>query len=96
MAEVGGLSISIRETPIPGDVADETQSAWTLKLVGVSGATCTLSWCTLPKWNGSGVAYERHYDQQQSGGPLTFDDLGSMRLSVQKGLEGHHNETNQN
>ena len=29
MAEVGGLSISIRETAIPGDAANETHSAWT-------------------------------------------------------------------
>ena len=27
---------------IPGDVAVETHSAWTLELVGVSGTTCTL------------------------------------------------------
>jgi hypothetical protein len=27
MAEVAGVSISIRETPIPGDVIDETHSA---------------------------------------------------------------------
>jgi hypothetical protein len=75
MAEVGGLLISIRQTPIPGDVSDERHSAWTLDLVGVSGRTCTLSWCILRKWNGSRVVYEHHYDQQQSGGPLTLDDL---------------------
>lgn len=75
MAEVGGVSISIRETAIPGDVAGETHSAWTLELVGVSGRTCTLSWRAFRKWNGSRVVYEYHYDQQQSGGPLTLDDL---------------------
>jgi hypothetical protein len=75
MAEVGGLSISIRETAIPGDVANETHSAWTVELVGVSSRTCTLSWCTLRKWNELRVVYEHHYDHQQSGGPLTFDDL---------------------
>ena len=75
MAEVGGLSISIRETAIPGDIADETHSAWTVELVGVSGRTCTLSWCTLRKWNELRVVYEHHYGQQQSGGPLTSDDL---------------------
>lgn len=74
MAEVGGLSASIRETAIPGDVADETHSAWTVELVDVSGRTCTLSWCTLRKWNELRVVYEHHYDQRQSGGPLTFDD----------------------
>src|SRR6267154_4648774 len=75
MAEVGGLSISIRENPIPGDAANETQSIWTLELVGVSGKTCTLSWRTFRKWNGPHVIYEHHYDHKQTGGPLTFDDL---------------------
>src|SRR5258707_2172483 len=75
MAEVGGLSISIRETSILGDAASETHSAWTLDLIGVSGATCTLRWYTLRKWNGSRVVYERHYDHEQIGAPLTFDDL---------------------
>jgi hypothetical protein len=75
MAEIGGLSISIRQTTIPADIAGETHSAWKLDLVGVSGRTCTVSWCTLRKWNGSRVVYEHHYDHQQSGGPLTSDDL---------------------
>jgi hypothetical protein len=75
MAEVGGLSISIRESPIPADAASETHSIWTLELVGVSGKTCTLSWRTFRKWNGSHVVCEHHYDRQQAGGPLTSDDL---------------------
>ena len=75
MAEVGGLSVSIRETAIPGDVAGETHSAWTLELVGASGNTCTLSWRTLRKWDGGHVVYEHHYDHKQIGGPLTFEDL---------------------
>jgi hypothetical protein len=75
MAEIGGLSISIRETPIPGDAACETHSAWTLDLVGGSAATYILSWSTLRKWNGSRIVYERHYDYQQSGEPLTLDDF---------------------
>jgi hypothetical protein len=75
MAEIGGLSVSIRQTEMPGDGARETHSAWTLELTGVSGATCTLSWCTLRKWNGSRVVHESRYHHQQSGGPLTFGDL---------------------
>jgi len=51
MAEVGGVSISIRETAIPGDAIDQTHSAWTLELVGVSGELCTVSWRILRKWN---------------------------------------------
>jgi hypothetical protein len=75
MAEVGGLLISLRQAAIPGDAADETHSEWTLELVGVSGRSCTLSWRALRKWSGSRVVYEHHYDHQQSGGPLTSDDL---------------------
>jgi hypothetical protein len=75
MAEVGGVSISIRGTAIPGDAIDETHSAWKLELVGVSGKLCTLSWHTFRKWNESRVVLEHHYDCQQSGEPLTHNDL---------------------
>jgi len=75
MAEIGGLSVQIRESPILGDIADETHSAWSVELIGVSGRTCQISWCTLRHWADSRVVYERHYDHQQTGGPLTFDDL---------------------
>jgi hypothetical protein len=75
MAEIGGLLISIRQTAIPGDIAGETHSAWTLDLVGASGRSCSVTWRALRKWNGSRVVYEHHYDHQQSGGPLTSDDL---------------------
>jgi hypothetical protein len=76
MAEVAGLSVSIREAPISGDAADETHSAWTLELVGTSGQSCTLTWRTLRKWDGARVVYEHHYDHKQVGGPLTYEDLG--------------------
>src|SRR5439155_2243110 len=75
MAEIGGLSVHIRESPIYGDTADETHSAWSVDLIGVSGRTCHISWCTLRRWADSRVVYERHYAHQQTGGPLTFDDL---------------------
>src|ERR1700675_749720 len=75
MAEVGGVSISVRQTSIPGDVVDETYSAWTLELVGATGKVCTVSWRTFRKWNESLVVLEHHYDHQQSGEPLTHDDL---------------------
>jgi len=82
MSEIGGLSISIRQTTIPGDVADETHSAWTLDLVGVSGRTCTVTWRALRKWHGSRVVYEHHYDEQQNGGPLTSDDLSFNAVNL--------------
>jgi len=75
MGRSRGLLISIRQTTIPGDAVDETHSAWTLDLVGVSGRTCTLSWRVLRKWHESRVVYEHHYDEQQSGGPLALKDL---------------------
>jgi hypothetical protein len=75
MVEIGGLAIDVQESPIHGDAADETHSAWSVSLIGVSGRTCTLNWCTIRRWAGSRVVYERHYDHQQSGGPLTGDDL---------------------
>ena len=75
MAEIGGLSIQIRESPIHRDTADETHSAWSVHLIGVSGRTCQISWCTLRRWADSRVVYERHYDHEQTGGPLTGDDL---------------------
>ena len=75
MAEVGGLSVSIRETAISGDAEGETHSAWTLELAGASGKTCTLSWRAFRKWNGSRVIHEHHYDHKQVGGPLMLDDL---------------------
>src|ERR1700733_4328865 len=45
-AEIGGLSVSLRSTTIPGDLAHETHSSWILDLVAPSGKTCTLGWRT--------------------------------------------------
>ena len=75
MVEIGGIAIQIREGPIHGDAPNETHSAWSMSLIGVSGRRCTLSWCTLRRWADSRVVDERHYDHQHSGGPLTGDDL---------------------
>jgi hypothetical protein len=87
MAEIGGLSIQIQESPIRGDIANETHSAWSVDLIGVSGRTCNLAWCTLRRWADSRVVYERHYDHQQTGGPLTGDDLS---LSPSPAIFGDH------
>jgi hypothetical protein len=75
MSEISGLMVSVRHTAVPGDTADETHSAWTIEMVGISGGSCTLSWRALRKWNGSRVVFEYHYDHQQTGGPLSSDDL---------------------
>ena len=87
MAEIGGLSIKIRESPIHGDAADETHSAWSMDLIGVSGRTCSVAWCTLRRWAASRVVYEHHYDYRQTGGPLTDDDLN---LSPSPAIFGDH------
>jgi hypothetical protein len=86
MAEVGGVSISVRQTPIPGDVVDETHSAWTLELVGTTGKVCTVNWRTFRKWNESRVVLEHHYDHQQSGEPLGEGDLRLNVLEPPKGF----------
>jgi hypothetical protein len=75
LAEIGGLFVSVRQTAIPGDVAAETHSAWTLELIGASGNTCKVSWRVFRKWRCSLVSYEHHYDHERSGGPLTLKDL---------------------
>src|ERR1700738_4862161 len=59
--EIAGLAIDVRESPIHGDAPDETHSAWSVNLIGVSGQRCTLTWCTLRRWAGPRVVYERHY-----------------------------------
>src|ERR1700724_4165319 len=75
MVEIGGLAIQIRESPIRGEMPDETHSAWSVNLIGVSGRACILNWCTLRSWADSRVVHYRPYDHQQTGGPLTGDDL---------------------
>jgi hypothetical protein len=87
MAEVGGVSVSIRATAIPGDAIDETNSAWTLELVGVSGKICTVNWRILRKWNEARVVLEHHYDYQQSGEPLTDGDLRFDTPEPAKGFQ---------
>jgi hypothetical protein len=77
MVEIGGLAIHVRESSIHGDAFDETHSAWSMELSGASGRTCSLAWCTLRRWADSRVVYERHYDYQRTGGPLTGDDMRS-------------------
>lgn len=86
MAEVGGMSISVRQTAIPGDVVDETHSAWTLELVGATGKVCTVSWRTFRKWNDSRVVLEHHYDHQQSGEPLSEGDFRSNIIEPPTGF----------
>jgi hypothetical protein len=77
MVEVAGLSVSVQQTVVPRDTANETHSAWRLDIAGVGGKRCTLKWYAIRRWKGASVVYEHHYDHQQMGGPLTLDDLNS-------------------
>jgi integrase len=62
-AEIGGVSVSIQSRPIRGDRADETHSAWTLRLRGVTGAACTVKWCSRRRWRLGRVVSELLYLQ---------------------------------
>jgi len=75
MAEVAGLSISVQQTEVPRDTANETHSGWKIDFTGVGGRRCTLKWYAIRGWAGSRVVYEHHYGYEQIGGPLTQDDL---------------------
>ena len=77
MVEVAGLSVSVQQTVVPRDTANETHSAWTLDVAGVTGKRCTLKWYAVRRWKGARVVYEHHYDHQQVGGPLTLEDFNS-------------------
>jgi hypothetical protein len=77
MAEVAGLSVSVQQTAVPRDNANETHSAWRIDFTGVGGRRCTLKWYAIRRWRASRVVYEYHYDHQRIGGPLTEDDLNS-------------------
>ncbi|MCU1254891.1 MAG: hypothetical protein JWM83_1190 [Candidatus Angelobacter sp.] len=84
MAEVAGLSISVQQTAVPGDTANETHSSWRIEFTGVGGRRFSLKWYAMRRWKASRVVYEYHYDHQQIGGPLTLEDLnlGSGRSEV--------------
>ena len=88
MADAAGLAISIKETTVSGDAANETHSSWTLCVAGVSGKTCKLNWRALRKWNGARVVYAHHHDLQRTGEPFSFDDLGFDMIGPATGLQG--------
>ena len=75
MAEVAGLSMSVQQTAVPGDTANETHSSWRIDFTGVGGRRFSLKWYAMRRWKASRVVYEHHYDHQQIGGPLTLEDL---------------------
>jgi hypothetical protein len=77
MVEVAGVSVSVQQTVVPRDTANETHSAWRLDVAGARGKRCTLKWYAVRRWKGARVVYEHHYDHQQIGAPLSPEDLNT-------------------
>ena len=97
MAEVAGLSVSLRQTDIPSDRWGEFHSAWELQLVGTTGRQVSMRWSSLRRWRQSRVAYERHYDQVHVGEPLTEMDINLSPPRPWEDLnERRHKETKPN
>ena len=84
MAELGRLSVSVSERPIPGDSLDEKHSQWSLALVGVTGRAVRIIWSVRRRWKQSRVVGEYHYDHHQEGAPLGLSDL---RIPTFTGME---------
>jgi hypothetical protein len=75
MAEIGGLSVTLRYSTIHSDQRGEQHAEWSLDLVGILGRRVTLLWSSARRWKGSHVVYERDYEHRQIGDPLTSIDL---------------------
>jgi hypothetical protein len=77
--EVGGVGASLHVEPLKGDVYDETHSLWTLEITGATGKQSVLKWRCCRRWRDERVVYERHTDIEQTGGPLTENDVHLFR-----------------
>jgi len=75
MAEIGGLSVSLRCTPLFSDRREEQYADWSLDLVGATGRSVMVSWSSARRWKDGRVIYERHSDHRQFGEALTMIDL---------------------
>ena len=67
MAEVGGLSVSIRSTAIPAADGAGEDTRWEATFRVASATTRTFSWSVQRRWKGGRVNYERHYDHEVVG-----------------------------
>ena len=67
MAEVGGLSVSIRSTAIPAADGAGTDSTWEATFRVASGTTRIFNWSVQRRWKEGRVSYERHYDHEVVG-----------------------------
>ena len=84
MAEIGGLSVGVQQTPVAGDSRDAQHSQWSIELIGVTGRRVRMTWTILRRWQGRGVVAEYHYDHHHEGEPLSLSDL---LIATPTGLE---------
>ena len=75
MAEIGGLAVRLRYTPLFGDNREEQHAEWSLDLVGATGRSVMVSWSSARRWRDARVIHERHSDHRQFGEALTMIDL---------------------
>jgi len=88
MAEIGGLSVRLRYTPLFSDKREEQHADWSLDLVGATGRSVRVSWSSARRWEDGRVIYERHSDHRQYGEALTMIDLdfGSRSAGASPGF----------
>lgn len=75
MAEVGGLVVRLRYTPLLSDTLEEQHTEWSLDLVGATGRAVMVSWSSARRWKDVRVIYEHHSEHRQFGEALTMIDL---------------------
>jgi hypothetical protein len=84
MAEIGGLSVTVTERPIAGDLTDERHSQWSIELVGVTGRAVRVSWSVRRRWKQSLVVASTTTTTTRKvkhWGPATFRTPRSMNSS---------------
>jgi len=75
MAEIGGLAVRLRYTPLLSDEREVQHAEWSLDLMGATGRSVMVSWSSARRWKDARVIYERHSDHKQFGEALTMIDL---------------------
>ena len=82
MAEIGGLSVRLRYTPLFTDRREEQHAEWSLDLLGATGRSVIVSWSSARRWKDARVIYERHSDHRQFGEALTDLDIAPMSMGA--------------
>jgi hypothetical protein len=87
LAEIAGVSIRIRESPIHGDAANETHSARSVDLIGVSVRRCNLTCAVFedgrtPVWLAILAARTLHYCPLDCGVAQKYQSLYDARSDI--------------